>query len=580
MQKREIILQYLFVVGMLILTVWVLYGPTLSYEFCNDDKVYILRNIMLDRFDQVQHIWQDFNTRFLPGLTFALSYHWHGAEPFGFRIWNLVLHALNAFCVYLLVRWTFRSPGLINSAWAARAHGLAFWSAMIFLVHPLQTESVIYITQRITLLGSFFYLSAILFHIQARLRSRPVLWACSYSMMMLGVFSKEMVITLPFMILIYDKCFFPGPQKTRFRCWGFLLPYFLLIIPLLGIFISDSGDSLLALRHQLKPFDGCYFLTTINVLRTYLRLFVFPVHQSIDYQYPLTQIFFEWPTLFSLSLLMLLLGVAVWQWPRQRLLSFAIFWFFLTTSVESGTVCFVQRAVLLEHWLYLPLVALALFVPYAIYRGMKEEGQARMLLIVLICIGGILTFQRKNVWRTELSLWEDVIKKSPQHFRPYAIVGVYYSRLGRYQAALESYQRVLPYFDQLTNVQQAQVLINIGAIYGKTGDYQKELEYNQRALEAYPDHVQALSNIGYAYTLMGELDRGQEYGKLAVAVDPDFAQAYNNLGVNRARAGELLDAVVYFEKALALEPDYALAAKNLKLAQENLESQHADIPRP
>ena len=558
------------VLGFLALAAVGLYGRSLGYAFCNDDKLFILQNIATGGFDHIKDIWHGFNTRFLAGMSFAVNYWLGGRDVLGYRLVNLAVHVVNAFCVYGLVLLTFRTPRLEGARLRARAGAIGFWAAVIFLVHPVQTESVVYVSQRITMMGALFYLGTILFYIKGRLHHQSKYFWGSVVCMAMGLLSKEMVISAPVAIWVYDRIFFPHSRaQGSKRLWVFAA-YVVLMALFFVIGATDRPDSIVGLKYRVKEFDGRYFLTEINVLRTYLRLFILPVNQNTEYEYPLTQHVLDWPTLLSLYVLTTLVVVAFRQRHKRPFLSFAIVWFFITTSVEALSVCFVHGGVIFEHWLYLPMVGFAVFVPLAVFDYVRDPRKITVILLVLVTLAGVLTFRREAVWKTELTLWEDVITKGAEDYRPYAVVGLYYSRMGQSKKAMESYRKAMRFFDELKPLQKAQLLINIGALYGRQEDYLKEIEFNMAALRYYPRHPQAYSNIGYAYTLLGDLENGLAFGKKAIAIDPGFSEAYNNLGVTMVRAGDLEAGLEYFTKALELHPGYLDARHNFALAQDIL----------
>ncbi len=564
----------LHVFVLLVLLTLGLYGQTIHYEFCNDDKIFILQNVFIKHFSHVRDIWYGFNTRFLAGLSFAFNYWLGGLNVVGYRLFNLAIHILNAFLVYRLVILTFRTPRMASSHLRHQSSLIAFWAALIFLAHPIQIESVTYISQRITAMATFFYLGTILFYAWARLENQPFYLLGAYLSMVLGIFTKEMVISAPFAVLIYELYFFMRSKNEWSRLFLVFLPFIFLISLLLLVFQMDRSDSLLRLKYQIAgAFNWKYLFTEINVMRTYLRLLVLPVNQLCDYEYPIVQSFFQVSTLFSFFLLGSLLVFALWQFPDRRFLSFSIIWFFIATAVEAVTVCFVHKGVIYEHWLYLPMVGFAIFLPLVIFETVTNTKKVQILLFAVLCLLSVLTFERNKIWRTELTLWEDVIRKDPNNYRSYAIVGVYYSRLGRLNEAIASDQKALQYFDKFTTSQKSQLLINLGAVYGKRGDYDNEIKFNQNALRYNPNHPQAYSNIGYAYTLLGDFKKGLEYGKKAVEIDPRFAEAHNNLGVTLVLRGELKTALQHFERALELNPDYKEAKANMKLARDLLAGQ-------
>lgn len=560
--KREI---FYVIVGLAVGAV-LGYGNTLSGDFHFDDFLVIVNNPAVKSLDNIPLIWQAFNTRFLTGLSFAVNYALGGLSVEGYHAVNIVIHWANAVLVYGLVRWLGQTPVMRRRLpQPLSAYPTAWLAAFLFLLHPLQTQAVSYITQRAAVLAAFFYLSSLLAYVMGRLQGRPFWRWLSLVLAILGMLTKEMTATLPFMLLVVEIYFF----KTSETGWKQTLKPVIIFTPLLflipAVLWSDATNSLLSLKSQTlaASFRWDNLWTEINVLKTYLRLFIFPVNQNLDYDYPVYTLFHPW-TLFSLAFLGGLLVMARRQFAADRLLSFCVSWFFITTAVEFSACALIAQDMIFEHYLYLPMVGLSIAAAGLLSRIPVRQfsGAALVLLITLT----VLTHQRNKIWQDEFTLWQDVVAKSPRKARGYVNLGLAHRWDGQLEQAKINYEKALslPITDSLMH---AQLYVNLGAVYGRQGDYQREVEYCRRAIVINPYNAQAHSNLGYAYLLSLDYGQALAYGERAVMINPDFAEANNNLGVIYGSLGEYEKARDFFQRAFRLDPDNHEAQKNLELAR-------------
>ncbi|MBI5407765.1 MAG: tetratricopeptide repeat protein, partial [Nitrospirae bacterium] len=235
--------------------------------------------------------------RFIGYLTFALNYKIHGLDVTGYHIVNIAIHLINALLVYFLVILTLKTPNLKESSLKEKSGYVALFSALIFVSHPVQTEAVTYIFQRLASLTAFFCLLSLVLYITWRLRQDTAKEAFPFKGILFYFFTllslvfamktKENAFMLPAIIALYEFFFFKGAVKKRILS---LVPILLtmLIIPLsltgterpLGEAIGDIAKG----HASIQRTD--YLLTQFRVVATYIRLILFPVGQNIDYDYP------------------------------------------------------------------------------------------------------------------------------------------------------------------------------------------------------------------------------------------------------------------------------------------------------
>jgi len=525
-----------------------IYSNVLQGEFVSDDYHSIVNNPAIRDVSNLGGILEAFNTRFLVGVTFALNYKIGKLEVFGYHIINILIHIFVSFLIFHFVRLTLQLYSN-QTQFNQSSYSIAFLSSLIFLCHPVQTESVSFITQRFSLIATSCYLLTIIFYIKARLSSKRVYLFLSLGSMFLGMFSKEFIITVPITLIVYEIYFF---KEEKIRIWQKLrkvLPFFLLILLLPIAFYQEHQASVFTLKDTFlhRSIDLNYFLTEINVLKTYLRLLILPINQNHAYDYPIVQSFLEPIFLFSFCLLASLWVLAIYLFSRKRLMSFCLFWFFITTSVEFVVVSIVNSNVIFEHWLYLPMVGLSTLVSLIFHEVFKKKQSLKWAAIVFLIALSIATYNRNKVWQSETGFWQDVVRKSPNIATPYFAVGNAYKRQG-------NDQRAVSYFNKALNIDPnfVDALNNLGVFYAKRGEKDLAVKYFKRILEVDSEFSEAYTNIGYYYYLKGSYNESIQYYQESIKRTPSYSDGYSYLGTSFLKIGDLKKAETHFKKALNL----------------------------
>ena len=491
----------------------VIYSSSLFGDFCSDDFNVIVDNAAARNPLDLTYLWQAFNTRFLVGVSFALNYYLGGLHTFGYHAANLLFHLLAAGLVYYFARLIFKTPFLAGTMPAEKAQSLALFSSLIFLTHPIQTQGVSYITQRAVAMAAVFYLLTLIFYTKSRLEGKKSYYIGALVTALLGMFTKEMTATLPLMLTVYELYFFGGWRREGLKRIKMLVPFYLAVVLMAALFLQDRTDSTLRLKDQIlyHRFNWNYFLTEVNVLRTYLRLLFFPFGQHHEYKYPIAQSFFEWPTLWSFCLVAGVVIFGAVMFKKSRLVSFSIAWFFIAILLEVVHPCFVNKGVLYEHWLYVAMVGFALFLPAVFDRWIEGLRFRKILMLSLILIFSLLTFERNKVWRSDIALWQDNIRKEPQNPIGYFGLGAALGRSGGHPEEILFYQKAVsldPYYYEAFN--------NMAVIYLKRGEINKAMEYCRRALLINSDYPESLATLGACYLLKGEDRQAKGYLQKAV----------------------------------------------------------------
>ena len=541
---------------LLILIDLALYANTLQASFHFDDWEVIVENPALRRVNDLPAIWETFNTRFLVGLTFAFNYALGKHNVFGYHLFNILCHIASSLLLYALVHLTLRTPALRGNRLARPPGTLAFCASLIFLVHPIQTQAVTYLWQRAASLATFFCLASVVLYAKARLSSRISLYAASLATTLFGMLTKEIAVTIPFMLVLYEFSFFNTGKETLKKRVALLSPFLgtLVVIPWVFSQAGSGGLNLLKPPPMSVENRFLYWLTQVNVVRTYLRLLFFPIRQNLDYDYPLVRHLGP-DLLFSFFLLIGILLVGIKIFKRHRLASFGILWFFLTLGPESLTAL---PDLLFEHRLYLPMVGFSLFLPSIFFPLLKDPKRLTAFFVGIGILLSIATIRRNGIWKEEVSLWQDVVQKSPRKPRGYDNLGVAYGRRGEYEKAIVFLQKAIE-----LNPDYAEAHHDLGIAYGEIGQTEKEIASYEKAIRLKPGQAKAYNNLGVAYGERGEYDKELTYAHKAIEIDPRYAKAYNTLGVAYGEMGQQEKAAESFRKAIRFDPENAKAHLNL-----------------
>ncbi|HQP10573.1 MAG TPA: tetratricopeptide repeat protein, partial [Candidatus Omnitrophota bacterium] len=372
-----------------------------------------------------------------------------------------------------------------------------------------------------------------------------------------AMFSKEFCFTIPLAMILYEFLFINGPEYRRANRWALMIPFLctLPIIPLLllkpvAAMTPTARIAKTASTHEeqapsfLSRLDRIsrteteisrkdYFLTQINVLRTYVRLLFWPSKQNIDYDYPITKKFLGIPTVLSAVLLASLLIFAFAIRKRWPLITFGILWFFLTLSVESTVIPI--GYVINEHRLYLPMAGWAVAIS-SILTGLFKSRNALWAVFLLILLSlSFATLRRNTVWKDEITLWEDTSSKSPQKARPVTNLGIAYKDAQQYDKAIMTLLRAID-----LDPNNAVAYTAMAFCHRYRGDPpEKEEELLKKAIALNPYYSLAHFGLGYYYHSKGFPDKAIPHYENALLLDPQSESIYKNLAVAYAQNNKL-----------------------------------------
>ncbi|MBL0158087.1 MAG: tetratricopeptide repeat protein [Bryobacterales bacterium] len=476
-------------------------------------------------------------------------------NPVPYHVQNLLLHCVNGWLVYLIVRRLLARIG----AEARTASLAAFAACSIFLLHPLQTEAVSYIASRSEVLCALFTYAAIAIFL--RKRENGIGWGSAIGILVLmglGILSKEPAVAGIVAILLIDLLLAEGsPWRAAAANWRLYLPTFAAaaIGGLYALQIAGREGTAGALRN-VTPLD--YLVTQFQVFWIYVRLFFLPVGQNLDHGYPMAKA----PgglgsALGFIGLLALLAGVWLWR-KRYPLASLGVL-IFLVLLAPTSSILPIADA-LVERRVYLGSLGLVLII--AEFAARMNSAQLRTAGIgVLAVLLTVFTMNRNSVYASAQAMWEDSVRGNPTNARSQNQLAYAYYIDGRCAEAATAYERAM----QLTKADH-RTLVDWGLALDCAGKPDLAVA-KLREATALGNHWHAWTTLGMLLGKQGQTQPALEALNKAIAINPGDDNAFAYRGNVRLAAGDKAPAIADFEKSLQLNPSNAAARRGIAVAQ-------------
>jgi len=540
-----------------LLAALVAYGPALRGPFVFDDA-YLPMMAGEPANTPLSH-WMT-GVRPLLMFSFWVNFRLFALDPLSYHLFNLLCHLATSVLVFLAARrllsWA-GTTGLLREALAGFAGG-------IFLLHPLQTESVAYVASRSEVLSVLFFYAAFVVFLYRR--SDAISWlAAAVALVLFGaaVSTKEHTAVLPLLLLLTDYYWNPGfSLRGIWRNWRL---YALLAVGgamaakvVYGV-LRGSDTAGFALKDLTW---AQYFYTQCRAIWVYIRLFFLPYGQTLDYDFAVSRNVLEHGAVFGLIGLAGLAAAAIYYRRRYPLASYGYFVFLILLAPTSSVLPIADP--IAERRMYLPLLGLLLIVLEFLRRWKTSRGTLAATLAGCLLVAGALTNVRAQVWSSAVALWTDAAGKSPGKQRVQEQLGYAYYAEGRCDLALERYQAAAraarPDFRLLVEWAGALDCVN------RLDEAQEKLR--QAAALIWNSHVN--SEIGRVYIKQGK--RAEALAALAVAarLDPGFEPTYLYRGVLYANSNEWEAAATEYRRALSLDPSDQQARGGLAEAERHL----------
>ena len=539
------------------------YSNTLHGAFQYDDHNDILDN------PSIRHLWplrgvffiagSGFVTRPVANLTFAINYAMGAFNPFYYHLTNLVIHIGASLAFIGVLRRTLELADL-RSRFSGQIPTLSLVMAALWALHPLQTESVSYITQRYeSLMGLFVLLT---FYAVLRSSSSPAprqweLLAILSCLLALG--SKEVAVSVPLLVLLFDRTFITG---TFSKAWherkvlyvGLLLAWIAFaIVQLYAVKRTWAG-----LGEQSETVSWwLYALNQPAVILHYLRLAIWPHPLNVDYLWPVTRAVKQ--LLSSIFVIGSILGLTLWGLVRMPKMAFLSVFFFFILAPTSSVMPILDLAV--EHRMYLPLAPTVIIIVLGLYclinnglNGRIINSTVMKIIAVVTTAGcfsalGILTYLRNEDYQHPIDLWRAAVLQAPNNPRAHHNYAFSLTKSGIYDEALRQYAIAT---QQSPNVAIFQS--NYGALLGELGRYQEGMEHVRRAILLDPKESKFVVNLGSILWQKGSVDNAAICFEEAIKLNPRAAVPHACLASIALTKGKVGRAHELVQKAIKLEP--------------------------
>lgn len=483
----------------------------------------------------------------LVNLSLALNYAWGGEAVAGYHAFNLLIHVCAGLLLFGLVRRTLLQP-VPAARFGPVALPLACGVAALWLLHPLQTAAVTYIVQRAEVLVGFCYMLTLYAFVRASGSTRPGPWlALSVAACLAGMGCKEVMVTAPVMVFLYDRTFVAGGFRAAWgRRWGYYLALagtWLLLAWLVAGTKGRGGSA----GFGIEVSSWEYLLTQCQAIVRYLGLVVWPRPLVFDYGLAtvggLTAVWWQ-----ALLLGALAAGTA-WALVKRPVAGFIGAWFFGLLAPSSSVVPVVTQT-MAEHRMYLALAAPLILVAAGLYRWLGRP--AWPVLGVLALLGGVVTCVRNADYATAEGLWADTVAKRPANARAHHNLGLAELSRGRLAEAERHLRDAIALAPG-----SSEPLYNLGVILARQGRPAEAIAAYQEAIRLGPDHVGAHNNLANLLVDAGRsAEAGPHYAE-AVRRQPGFAGARNSYGKWLIDAGRPAEALAQLEAAIGLKPGMA-----------------------
>jgi tetratricopeptide (TPR) repeat protein len=593
---QNILLPLIICLSLVLLTI-IIFSPIKDCGFINfDDDIYLYENAHLQSWLNWKSIGHAFSFYFsnwhpLTWLSWMLDYSIFGLNPFGYHLVNLLLHIFNTVLLFLIL---WRMTGAL---WPS-----AFVAAL-FAIHPLHVESVAWISERKDVLSIFFWmltLGAYSYYVEHREWKIYVLVILFFA---LGLMSKSMLVTLPFVLLLLD--FWPlwrfsetrpslqipaaeikqevsakkkksrkkdaekaaasikaseivKPAVPEFK-WSLIYPLLLEKVPLFVLAILSSIVTYVAQQkggavrsvEALSPVDriGNAFVSYI----AYIFKMILPVNLAVFYPHPGNVVW--WQVLGAIVVLLAITVFVAWRIKKSPYLATGWFWY-LGTLVPVIGVVQVGAQAMADRYTYIPLIGLFIMVAWGIAEISQKWNYRREILVslsaLIIFILSILTWKQVGYWQNSITLYDHTLKVTENNGLIHNNRGFAYYVLGDYRQAVADYSSAITIKPDYVTAYH-----NRGIAYGALGDHRRAIADFNYAINLKPDYSEAYNNRGKSYSALNDFHKALEDINKAITIKPEDATYYHNRGYVHFILGNPRQAMDDFSMAVRFKPDYA-----------------------
>lgn len=548
--------------ALIVLAIIVAYGGTLRAPFLFDDTPAIRQNPTIRHLGSLGQVLappkdSGVSGRPLLNLTYALDYAVSGENTAAYHVTNILIHAAAALLLCGVVRRLLLAPGLRGRFTPAEARWLAAAAALLWAVHPLQTESVTYISQRAESLMGVFYLGAIYGLLRGANpvegeRARPGRWlGLATACVWLGVATKETIVTAPVALLALDAIFLAGSWRGAWQARGKFHASVFASWLLLAAFMLTLGRHTIGTGHGVTIWS--YLLTECEALARYAGLAFWP--RPLIFDYGAVFVHDPFDVLVPGVLVLGALAGTVVLLRKKPAAGFVGAWFFLLLAPTSSFVPVALQPIA-ESRMYLPLAGLVLALVLGLHALAGKSSRWICALLALAATAG--TIARNADYRSTLAIWSDTVAKRPENFRAHGNLGIALAEADRLDAAIAEYRAALKLAPD-----EPFVHYNLGKALHQLGQRDEAVREYQIALRLDPHYADAQANLAAVLGESGDTTSAIAVLRRSLERAPDNAATHSSLGTALLREGQREEAVREFQRAVTLDPGAAEARVSL-----------------
>ncbi len=535
--------------------------PALKNGFVNwDDNLNVYENPAIMSLDAslLKYMFSFGDTTWSPltRLSHALNYAVWGLDPMGHHLTNIIFHGLNTFLVVILAFCLIEKTGLLNQSpgpenvttFSRNALIAACLTGIIFGIHPLRVEAVVWVTGLKEVLCGFFMLLSLLSYLKFvaifQKKERRVYYALSIVFFLMALMSKPMAVTLPVVLVILD--FYPLQRlicksglKSNTKVLAEKVPFFTLslilsIVTVLSFkFVGAQLTSHISLMNRI--------FISLQSICFYLGKILWPVNLVPFYSYPSKIDLLTPEYTGSLIVVSGITAFCIYSWKKQKVWS-AVWLYFIVTLLPVLCIMRLGASVAADRYTYLPSLGPSVLVSLGIvfiYRSIIKKHKVYtanifllFLSILIACILSILTIQLTGIWKDSITLWNFQIMKFPDTHLAYNNISLAYANAGRYDESVNSLNRAIE-----LNPSNSENYYNRGIGHGNLGLHHKAIEDFKMAIKLSPENAKFYNNLGVAYGSLGNYQQSIENLNTALKLDPKFTNAYFYRGISYRSLG-------------------------------------------
>jgi protein O-mannosyl-transferase len=549
------------------------YGHTLGVPFYLDDFSSIFENPIIYGGGGLSEMWQYAPLRVVGYVTFAFNFQLNHTQPAGYHLVNILIHILAGLSLFVLIRGLLRTPVMLRGRSEKTLSLLPLFVALLFVVHPMQTQAVTYVVQRLSSLAALWVIVSLAFYVYGRVVQsgglKFLLFFLSLIFAILGFLTKQNTFVIPLLIIAVEIVFFSATVSRM--VWSVFVAGMaaLLLWIVLASFIGYEPFSFVSLdAHTRETKDisrVTYFLTQTHVLWAYIKLFFWPVGLHLEHDVNLVETIFTWKTVIAFAGHLLVIFLAVLSGRRFPIFCFGILFYYICHLIESSFIPI--RDVMFEHRAYLPNAGLCLSSGWLLVSLSGKKNTIKIVVTLLstaiLVICGTLAWQRNEIWRDPITLWHDSAINTPNKARPWNEYGKHLLQQGKTEEAITVFQDTVERIHgknvSAGTVMEETAAINLVIALEKSGQPKAALQVADDFLKrkAKPlNKSKILTNKGNLLFRLNRLDEAELSYRQAIAIFKNNLTTMNNLAVLLMAQGRLDEAEEVLGVALSIDPKF------------------------